>query len=332
MCQPIGWPLEGELFMSLRALRVAAGATMALSIGLVTPMAVPVASATPAGAGPSLGITPANARDIGGYDGLFGSTVKTGLIFRSNAMAGLSVGDLAKITAARISDIIDFRSPAEVAATPDTPVPGTTYTKRPIYDPSNDFYTVVNQIIGGGPAYQQQKLGNGGAQAMMVDSYRWFITDPTARGQFAATFKEAATSTTPILYHCTSGKDRTGIMTAVLLTALGTPKNEVYQDYLKSNANLAATNQATINGLLSAHLITDGSLLEPLLGVESSYLDAAFDQINKSFGSFDNFVKTGLGVDAATLQALRTKMLNKPGNGGGGAFGSSAGNGLGFGS
>jgi len=320
--------------MSLRALRVAAGATMALTIGLIAPLTVPTASATPAGAAQSLGITPANARDIGGYDGQFGSTVKTGLIYRSNAMSGLTAGDLAKIAAARISDIIDFRSPNEVAATPDTPVPTATNTKRPIWNPSNDFYNQINAIIVGGPTVQQQQLGNGGAETIMQNYYRWVINTPDARAQLGATFKEAATSTTPILYHCTSGKDRTGMMTAILLTALGTPKNEVYQDYLASNQNLAATNAATISGLESHGLVTSATapLLQPILGVESSFLDAAFDQMNKSFGSFDNFVRTGLGVDAATLQALKTKMLNAPGGGGGGAFGSSAGNGLGFGS
>ncbi|WP_018179596.1 tyrosine-protein phosphatase [Jongsikchunia kroppenstedtii] len=303
---------------------------------MIAPLAVPTASATPAGAGASMGITPANARDIGGYDGLFGSTVKTGLVYRSNAMTNLNAADLAKLATTGITDIIDFRSPAEAAAAPDSLVPTASNTKRPIYDPSNDFYALVGSILAGGASNIQAKLGNGGGATIMENYYRWVIATPgpTARNQLAATFKEAATSPTPILYHCTSGKDRTGMMTAILLTALGTPKNEVYEDYLKSNANLAASNAATIAGLEAGYHLDAATahLMDPILGVQASFLDAAFDQMNKSFGSFANFVRTGLGIDDATLAALRKKMLNSPGNSGGGAFGSSAGNGIGFGS
>ncbi len=316
--------------MSLRALRVAAGATMALSIGLIAPLVAPT-TATAATGGASLGISAVNARDIGGYDGQFGSKVRTGLVFRANALNNLNVADQAKLVSLGIKDIVDFRAPSEVAASPDVIPAGITYTKRPIWDTSNDFYAMVNGWIGGGPTVQQAQMGNGKAAQIMRDYYQWIIKTPDQRAQLAATFKQIATSPNGLLYHCTSGKDRTGIMSAILLTALGTPKNEVYSDYLLSNDRLKASNDATLAQLQAAHLVTDPSLWWPILGVQADYLDATFAQINQSFGSFDNFVRTGLGVDATTLAALKKKMLTTPGNGGG-AFGSSVGNGIGFGS
>jgi protein-tyrosine phosphatase len=69
------------------------------------------------------------------------------------------------------------------------------------------------------------------------------VTDKAMRTQFARTFKLIETSKKPVLIHCTAGKDRTGVMTAILLTTLGVSKKDIYGDYLRSNAELAASNK-----------------------------------------------------------------------------------------
>ncbi|WP_039801502.1 tyrosine-protein phosphatase [Nocardia araoensis] len=250
-----------------------------------------------------------NARDIGDYPTQGNGKLRTGVVFRTDALDKLTAADQQKLITSGITAVIDFRSPNESGANPDK-VPSSIPTlARPVYDPGNDFYLMVGRAIQGGPAVQQQMLGDGKAVGIMRDYYRWLVTDATARSQFGTAVRDIANANGPVLFHCTAGKDRTGWMTAVLMTALGVPKGQVYKDYLESNDNLAAGNKTTMDGLVAKGLVTDPALFDPILGVRAEYLDAAFDQATASFGSFDRFVTDGLGVDGATLDALRTKLL-----------------------
>ncbi|MEV5833231.1 tyrosine-protein phosphatase [Nocardia sp. NPDC052112] len=78
---------------------------------------------------------------------------------------------------------------------------------------------------------------------------------------------------------------------------------------MDSNDNLAAGNKALLDGLLAQGLVADRTLWEPILGGQREFLDAAFDQVQASHGSFDRFRTDGLGIDGATLDALRSKLL-----------------------
>lgn len=261
----------------------------------------------------SLDISAPNTRDIGGYPTQHGGgKIRYGLVYRADALNRLTAADQKKL-AEREIEVVDFRSPNEIEAGPDKLPASVPYRKQSIWDPNNDFYLLVSGIIAGGPQVQQEKLGNGKGAQIMRDYYRWLVTDDNARAQFAATLKQIATSPDPVLYHCTSGKDRTGWMTAILMSALGVPKGQIYKDYLASNDYLAASNKAQMDALVQRGLVEDPALFAPILGVQSDYLDASFDQVRRSYGSFDRFLSDGLGIDSGTIDALRAKLLDKPG-------------------
>ncbi|WP_227980570.1 tyrosine-protein phosphatase [Nocardia spumae] len=262
----------------------------------------------------SLSISAPNARDIGGYPTQHGGgKIRYGVVYRSDALNRLTPADQQKLQSLQVGTIIDFRSPNEMKASPDQLPPAIPYSAQSIWDPNNDFYLMVSSTIAGGPQVQQDTLGNGKAAQIMRDYYRWLVTDDNARAQFAATVKDIANSPNAVLYHCTSGKDRTGWMTAILMSALDVPKGQIYKDYLASNDYLAASNKAQMDALVQRGLVTDPSLFEPILGVQADYLDASFDQVRRSYGSFDRFLSDGLGVDSATVDALKAKLLDKPG-------------------
>ncbi|MEU5757400.1 tyrosine-protein phosphatase [Nocardia sp. NPDC047648] len=252
-----------------------------------------------------------NARDIGDYPTQGNGKLRTGVVFRTDALDKLTAADQQKLVAAGITAVIDFRSPAESGANPDKLPASIPALARPVYDPGNDFYLMVGKAVQGGPAVQQQMFGDGKAAGIMRDYYRWLVSDATARGRFGDAIRDVANATGPVLFHCTAGKDRTGWMTAILMTALGVPKGQVYKDYLESNDNLAAGNKALMDGLVAKGLVTDPALFDPILGVQRDFLDAAFDQAAASFGSFDRFVSEGLGVDGPTLEALKAKLLSR---------------------
>jgi protein-tyrosine phosphatase len=125
--------------------------------------------------------------------------------------------------------------------------------------------------------------------------YRWFVTDAGARARFAAVLRVIAEADgAPVLFHCTAGKDRTGWTAALLLTALGVPREAVLADYLLTNER-------------AARLIARADpLLLPLARADAAYLDAAFDEIARGWPTFEAFWHDGLGLDHATLHRLRT--------------------------
>jgi len=115
----------------------------------------------------------------------------------------------------------------------------------------------------------------------------------------------------PIVYHCTAGKDRTGWATAVILTILGVPRDQVFADYLLSNSYLAAKNAATISSVKASGAPIDPAFLEPVLTVRRDYLQSAFDEVDRNYGSFDAYVRDGLGISDMQVAALRRKYLSE---------------------
>ncbi|WP_309230955.1 tyrosine-protein phosphatase [Nocardia sp. SYP-A9097] len=293
-----------------------AAALIAVFPATITPAVAAPISVVQSPKGTSLELSTApNARDIGGIPTQQGGgKIRDGLVYRADALNRLTAADQQALVAAGITEVIDFRSPTERGANPDQLPSSIPAQSLPVYDPNNDFYVFFGKAVQGGPALQQQLLGDGKGAQYMRDYYRWMITDATARTQFGTALKEIANASGAVLYHCTAGKDRTGWMTAILMSALNVPKGQIYNNYLASNDNLAAANKATLDGLVAKGLVTDPSLFEPVLGVDSSFLDASFDQVQQSFGSFDNFLTQGLGIDSATRDALSAKLLDKPGN------------------
>ncbi|MGL6235497.1 MAG: tyrosine-protein phosphatase [Segniliparus sp.] len=208
-----------------------------------------------------------NARDIGGYQTSDGRAVRTGAVFRSNRLEDLTDADIAELKARGLRQVDDLRSPSEQAEAPDREIPGVRTASRPIF----------------GDSYN-----SGGMTKLYTD----FVSQPKERAQFAAVLRDIENSPGPILYHCTSGKDRTGWTTAVLLSALGVPRQTVEQDYMLSNDYL---HQSPAAGSRD--------------GVDSAWLDAAFAAADKQYGGMDGYVRQGLGLSDADVQALRAKLL-----------------------
>lgn len=293
--------------LSRRSTRGAA--TMAIALGIAlgfiqTPPAL--------AAGGSMNIADApNARDAAGngYRIEGNGHVRTGLVFRSDALNTLTSAEQSALRADGVTEVLDLRTAAEISAAPDQLPSSINHVAVSIDDTA--LVNTTNAAISGGPAKQVALLGNGKAQQLMVQLYRQMITDATDRRQLATALTDIANTNAPIMYHCTAGKDRTGLVSALLLTALGVPRATVSDDYLQSNTDLKASNDAQIAKLEQAGLVTTATapLLTPILDVDKSYLDASFNQIAQSYGSFDNFLTKGLGLDNTILTKLRQRLI-----------------------
>ncbi|RDI59009.1 tyrosine-protein phosphatase [Nocardia pseudobrasiliensis] len=215
-----------------------------------------------------------NARDLGGYRTTDGRVVRSGLVFRAGELSKATDADLAALSERRVRYVDDLRMGVERAIAPD---------RIPAGAQGN-----WDDIIGQAPP---QVMAS--AFAAGPDLYRAFITAPGANQGFADVLHDIlSTDDGAVLYHCTAGKDRTGWMSAVLLTVLGVDRQTVTYDYLLSNFYRNAGPNDGLNGVVPAAL------------------DAAFDQVNQTYGSFDNYVHEGLKLTDDDITALRAELLS----------------------
>jgi protein-tyrosine phosphatase len=141
------------------------------------------------------------------------------------------------------------------------------------------------------------------ARAMMTEGMA-DLTE-THAAQLGRVLARLSANATPAIVHCTAGKDRTGLTTAVLLTILGVSKDVILQDYLRSNAAMKS-GAALPPGMT---LPLDPAILKPLFSVEPAYLEAAVARIERQWGSFDNYRRKGLNLSDEQVARLKSIFL-----------------------
>ncbi|MFJ2643885.1 tyrosine-protein phosphatase [Streptomyces sp. NPDC087511] len=235
----------------------------------------------------SLGIESArNFRDIGGYRTTDGRWVRPGLVYRSNKLNGLTDAEQQRLLSQRLTLDVDLRNAVERHDDPDRVPAGVTYQVADVVSLNHGIrfhdsalMTLAEAIAAG--------LFSGSSDLGQSIGYPFMVNFVGADYAFRDLVTAVATNDSgATVYHCSSGKDRTGWSTAVLLTLLGVPRETVEADFLASNDYLGNPK-----------------------AVELSWLRAAFDEVDHLYGDFDTYVRDGLRLDDATVAALRAKLL-----------------------
>ena len=241
-----------------------------------------------------------NFRDFGGWAAKNGQKVRTGLLFRSGHLSRASKADQAKINALGLQTLADLRQPSEREREPNIlpdPAPAT------IFETAHGGYEDAPHL-----AFLRE--GNLTVQSVhnyMLSAYQRIPEEPHHRRIFADLFKQLRHGD-PVLIHCAAGKDRTGILAALILLSVGVDRNQVYEDYMLTNVAV------DIDGLLPsiAKRISEQTgedvepqALRPMLGVETDFLDAAFEAI----GPLDAYFENVLGLSDSDRQALQDTLL-----------------------
>ena len=250
-----------------------------------------------------------NVRDIGGYRSAYGLQVVRGRLFRGDALSQLTSDDVERLDRLGLRTVIDFRTPGEVLLSGDDRLPwGVEFASLPVS--GGDLGAMYELIAGGDHERQQRELGGGRAASFMAEMNRGFVSDGKQREAFgAAMHLLCAPGRLPLLYHCSSGKDRAGWMTAIVLTALGVPRELVLRDYLLSNDFHRTGYQKLRYDLVKTGIVADPELLRPILDQSATYLGAAFEEADRRYGSFGRFLTHGLDVSEAMLAELRRALL-----------------------
>ncbi|ANI77805.1 tyrosine-protein phosphatase [Sphingobium sp. EP60837] len=241
-----------------------------------------------------------NLRDFGGYATADVRVVRRGMLYRSGTMALLSDADAAHLRSLGIRAICDFRRGNERTAEP-------TLWHGAEVDYFCRDYSESSGLLG-----EMLKRTDATAEDMreaMLSLYRVIPVDHAA--SYRAMFAQIANGRVPILINCSAGKDRTGVGAALILAALGVPRETIVADYLLTNEH-ADWNWllAQRNTLVARARRVRPEVLEPLLTVDVAYLDALFAVLDERHGGVDGYLTQALGVDEAARKALRTRLLD----------------------
>jgi protein-tyrosine phosphatase len=252
--------------------------------------------------------TAPNLRDLGGWPTSDGHRVLPGRVFRSAGLSGLEGEDLEAFAALGIRTVYDLRTAAEVEEQPDVLPDGTDLKYADVLADAQHAAPAELRQIFADSAAATQLLGDGQAERYFEQAYRDFVSLPSAKVAYRELFEGIAKADEPVLFHCATGKDRTGWATAALFLLLGVPEDAVLEEYLLTNTDLLPTLQHWLDAFRDNG--GDPDMLLPILGVQPSYLEAALEEVRREYGDIESYFSEGLGLSPVTIAALRTRLLH----------------------
>ncbi len=216
-----------------------------------------------------------NFRDLGGYRSAEGQYVRWGLVYRSGYLADLTRQDYEYLSGLGIRLVCDVRADGERMRSP------------------------TNWV--GGPEFLNRLLA----------AYDFAIKDAE---QYGKILHRIVAGDLPAVEHCTSGKDRTGVFSAILLTALGVPREAVVQDYLLTEHYLLApdsfeSTRVQLQKIFGLAEPLDDASVKAIIALRPQTLEATFDNINKTYGSFDAYLRDAVKLPDADRTILRQRLL-----------------------
>jgi protein-tyrosine phosphatase len=252
----------------------------------------------------------ANLRDLGGYVTSDGLVVREKLLYRSNQLSRISPDDLKKIADLGLKNDYDLRTALEREPAPDELPPGVNNVWVNVLADSDQSGPAQIMKLLQNPKEANVVLGNGKAEALFEKSYRDFVSLPSARKEFGRLFVDLGKQgNLPALFHCTTGKDRTGWAAAALLSLLGVSEDVIFQDYLRSNDYILPAYQKMIDAFTAPG--GDPAITTAILGVQAKYLKASFDEMKSKYGTIEDYFSAALKIDAAGQKALRDRFLTR---------------------
>ncbi|MGI9651509.1 tyrosine-protein phosphatase [Chryseobacterium sp. RLHN22] len=238
-----------------------------------------------------------NFRDTGGYKTIDGREVALGKVFRSDAIDKLSDKDLKTFKDKKIVTVVDFRGIEEAKKAPDRLPQNTNYLLCPAG--SNNLPTAQDMA-----KFLKDKnflfdmYGEGGLPYFGERYRSLFVQLLTLKPDEA------------LLFHCTGGRDRTGMASALFLKILGVPQDVIENDYVASNYYLAKnpTMRGMYSGLSKMSGMTEAEIKQQM-ELRPELIRNFFNAINKKYGSVENFFQIEMGIGPREIAVLKQKYL-----------------------
>ncbi len=255
-----------------------------------------------------------NFRDLGGIKTSDGRRVKEGLFIRGGHLSNITDGDIGVLQKFRPKSVIDMRSDVEQIDFPDRPIPGSEHLVIPLFSAKTagltrekgstleeiaENCTSVEECMRAIPdlAGIYRTLGHSGEAAAGLSKVLHTVIANATEGRAT-------------VYHCSAGKDRTGIVSMLILSELGVKYNRIMRDYLFTNKVAAdEAKQYTKMLLRKTRSKQVAARLMDCFVARRRYMDSFIDGISEQYGSVDGYVRGALGIDEEMIREFREAAL-----------------------
>lgn len=244
-----------------------------------------------------------NFRDLGGLPTTDGRMVSWGKIYRSSRLSEFKGNDLDYFNSLGIKAVVDFRYDSEIKKDPDDLPATVKYYKLPIGGSESPEYTALKkEVLGGALKGAKAKERFGKVMQQFADSA-------------AHDFKPVmdllvAANEVPLVYHCSGGKDRTGFMSSIILTALGVDEETIKNEYMMSNFYRYKANKRVVR--LGRFAGVDPETMGYAIVVQREYIDGVFQIIKEKYGNIDNYLEVQFGLTPELRQRMKDLYTDPP--------------------
>ncbi|HHX69196.1 MAG: tyrosine-protein phosphatase [Miniphocaeibacter sp.] len=247
---------------------------------------------------------PVNLRDIGGYEGREGKTVKKMTLLRSGEITNITEKDKnILLNNYELRTIVDFRSENEKEEAPDTKINGVDYFHIDILKNNTNGATSLKTF--------KEEANPEAVNNLMNRTYEDFIVDSGAIAgyrQFIDLLLKQNNGS--LVFHCFAGKDRTGFAAAIILNILGVSKENILYDYLLTNKMREKENNRIISKMKElGYKENELKAMDIALNVKEEYLISSINKANELYGSLDGYIENALKVDKEERKFLLEKYL-----------------------
>lgn len=258
-----------------------------------------------------------NARELGGYILPDGSRIKHGRLLRGGNLQDVSENDIRRFSEEfGVCQIFDFRTDMETRHQPDRDIPGAKYLWLPTIDPETEKIgdaTLPREAYANLGRYLVQHASEPRIQDIARNMYPSMIRNEYTQLQYAAFLQIMANHPGDAFYwHCSQGKDRTGLGAAFLLIALGADRKLVMEDY-----NISAEYYKDEVARLCEQIRLRGGgeeefkVIDTFIGVNSAYFEAALDLMDSEFGGVDAYMSNQICLSDEDRASLKAKFLKR---------------------
>ena len=250
-----------------------------------------------------------NFRDLGNLPAADGRKIKKGKLYRSGHLCKISETTAKYLYEEKgLRTVIDLRSPSELAEQQDVIDAGVRYIHLP---PLNDEQNPSINRENRKSVLMEIMAKEGGAKKHLSDVYRLMITQKESLEAFSEMLRIMADEKSgAVLWHCTQGKDRTGIAAAIILLALGVDRKDIMRDYMRTNRSKVLINSLIFIGVsIVTFSIYTAHSLNLLLSAKKYFLQAAFEEIDSVYGGTREFLHNGLGLSNEDIVHLQNMYL-----------------------
>ncbi|MFG2586785.1 tyrosine-protein phosphatase [Streptomyces sp. NBC_01166] len=251
--------------------------------------------------------TVVNLRDLGGIALGRHRRLRQGILLRSGQLSDFDAEHDMAVAALGIRTVVDLRTADERRWAPDRLPTGARLFVADVLGDNPGVTPARLKVLLSDPDGAASLLGGGKAEELFAQTYRKMVLSPGAAAAYRAFLDTVADPhARPLLFHCATGKDRTGWATALLLMMAGASREVVRAEFLAVNRAVRAAFGPAVRRFLDEG--GDPDIASAVIEARPRYLEAALDAMDERWGGLDGYLGKALRLPPAVAERLRADL------------------------